>query len=310
MPMKELKTENEDFLILERRVLRKSYKLTLDKNLCVGCEICSLACPKEAITVSRVEKNAGAKAVKPVVDVDIEKCHYCGICDVVCPYGAVKITWDGENVISVVEKESFPLLIREIEVDSSKCSIECVDCEKACPLDLIKVTVLTPEGKPVESLETLSEAEKEKLKVNVEIKKELCPCCRLCEVKCPEGAIRVRRIFNGTIKIYREKCPEGCRDCVDVCPITGAIYVSEADGKVYADERFCVYCGACKIACPVEGAIDLKRTRINHTVVRSGAWNKALEKLASPLEVTKELKARGAAKALESVEKRMGWRKP
>jgi len=309
MPMKEMKTENESFLTLERRVLLRKYKLILDKNLCVGCEICSLACPKEAITVTRVEKT-GETAAKPVLDVDMAKCHYCGICNVVCPFGAIKVTLNDENVVSVVEKESFPLLVRDIEIDVSKCKAGCTDCEEACPLDLIRVTVLTPDGKPVVNLEALSEAEKEKLKVNVEIKKDLCPCCRLCEVKCPENAIRVRRIFTGKIKVNREKCPEGCRDCVDVCPITGALYVSEEDGKVYADERFCVYCGACKIACPVEGAIEVERTRINHTVVRSGAWNKALEKLASPMVVTKELKARGAVKALESVEKRMKWRKP
>lgn len=306
MPMKELKTENEDFLTLERRILLKNYKLTLDRNLCVGCEICSLACPKEAITVSKVEKKQGEAAVKPLVDVDLQKCHYCGICDVVCPFGAIKVTLNDENLISVVEKESFPLLIRDIEVNASKCKVGCVDCEEACPLDLIKIAVLTPEGKPVENLEALSETEKEKLKVDVEIRKEFCPCCRLCEIKCPEGAISIRKIFTGALKINREKCPEGCRDCVDICPITGALYVSESDGKVYVDPRFCVYCGACKIVCPVEGALELERTRIYHTVVRSGAWNKALERLTSPLIVTKELKARGAVKALESVERRMG----
>jgi len=61
--------------------------------------------------------------------------------------------------------------------------------------------------------------------------------------------------------------------------------------------------------CPVEGALDLQRMRIMHTPVRSGAWNKALEKLASPLEVSRELKARGFLKAKESVERRLAWRK-
>jgi formate hydrogenlyase subunit 6/NADH:ubiquinone oxidoreductase subunit I len=71
---------------------------------------------------------------------------------------------------------------------------------------------------------------------------------------------------------------------------------------------FCVYCGACKVVCPAEEALELKRTKISHTPVHSGAWNKALEKLASPIDMTKELKAKGSRKVMESVEKRLGWK--
>jgi hypothetical protein len=53
--------------------------------------------------------------------------------------------------------------------------------------------------------------------------------------------------------------------------------------------------------------LELKRTRINHTPIKSGAWNKALERLASPLEITKELKAKGFRKARESVDRRLGY---
>ena len=108
--------------------------------------------------------------------------------------------------------------------------------------------------------------------------------------------------------IHPEKCPEGCTDCLDVCPITGALYLSDEDKKVHVNEIFCVYCGACKVVCPVNDALELKRTKIIHTPVRSGAWNKALERLASPLEMTKELKAKGSQKAIESAEKRLGWK--
>ena len=68
------------------------------------------------------------------------------------------------------------------------------------------------------------------------------------------------------------------------------------------------YCGACKLVCPIEEALDFQRTYVYHTPVHSGAWNKALEKLTSTTEMTKELKAKGANKARESVEKRLAWR--
>jgi Fe-S-cluster-containing hydrogenase component 2 len=82
--------------------------------------------------------------------------------------------------------------------------------------------------------------------------------------------------------------------------------LSESDKKVHTNETFCVYCGACKVVCPVDAALELNRTGINHTPVRSGAWNKALERLASPVIVAKELKSKRSLKATESVKRRVG----
>jgi 4Fe-4S ferredoxin len=284
----------------------KNYKLALEKNLCVGCQICTLACPKEAIKIEKHPKIQGEKAKKAKIDVDLAKCNFCGICDILCPYGAIKVTVNGEHILSVIEKESFPQLIRDIQVDTSKCPVDCVECEEACPLDLIKVTRLTADGKVVEKV--TKKRKKAKLQVKIDIEKERCPCCRICEFKCPEGIMHVRKFIHGKILIRPEKCPEGCTDCLDVCPITGALYLSEEDKKVHVNEMFCVYCGACKVVCPAEEALELKRTKISHAPIRSGAWNKALEKIASPIEMTKELKAKGSRKVMESVEKRLGWK--
>jgi 4Fe-4S ferredoxin len=308
MPLKTLKKDTAKALTLEWILHIRNYKLTLDKNLCVGCQICTLACPKEAIELEKHPKIPGEKAKHAKIDIDLEKCNFCAICDILCPYGAIKVTVNGEHLLSVVEKESFPQLIRDIQIDASKCPVDCVECEEACPLDLIKVTRLTTDKKIVENADSLSEREKSKLQVKIDIQKERCPCCRICEFKCPEGVLTVRKIFHGKIDIHPEKCPEGCTDCLDVCPITGALYLSDEDKKVHVDEMFCVYCGACKVACPIEEALELKHTSIRHTPVSSGAWNKALERLASPIEMTKELKAKGSQKVLESVEKRLGWK--
>ncbi len=308
MPMKLLKTERENELIIERIHHASRYSLTLDKGVCVGCEVCKIICPKEAIEVKTFTKVEGDEAKPPIIEIDEKKCHYCGICDVICPYGAITVRINGEPLIPVVKSESFPQLLREIEVDATKCDVGCVECEEACPLNLIKVTVRNSEGEEVQDLGSIeSLPDRDKLTVTVDIKKELCPCCRLCEMKCPDGAIRVRKIFHGVIKINREMCPEGCRDCVDVCPIPGILYLSE-DGKVYVNELYCVYCGVCRLVCPVEGALELQRTSIRHTPVHSGAWNKALEKLASTKEMIKELRVKGLIKARESVDKRLAWR--
>lgn len=300
-----MKTDTAKALTLEWALHIKSYKLTLDKDLCVGCQICTFACPKEAIKFEKQPKIQGEKAKKAKVDIDLAKCNFCGICDVLCPYGAMKVTVNGEHILLIIEKESFPQLVRDIQVDTSKCPANCVECEEACPLDLIKITRVTADGK---TLEKIPKRKRKGIQVKIDIAKERCPCCRICEFKCPEGVLHVRKFMQGKIAVHAEKCPNGCTDCLDVCPITGALYFSDEDNKVHVDEIFCVYCGACKIVCPVEEALELKRTKITHTPVRSGAWNKALERLASPIEITKELKAKGSLKARESVEKRLGWK--
>jgi 4Fe-4S ferredoxin len=306
MPLRTVKKETAEALTLEWALHVNNYKLTHDRKYCVGCQICSLACPKEAIKVEKQPKIMGQKAEKAKIDVDLAKCNFCGICDVLCPYGAMRVTVDGKHALSVVEKESFPQLIRDIQVSPMKLAGNAAECEDSCPLGLIKASWHTADGRVVENLSALTEAEKQGVHVQVDIDVEHCPCCRECEFKCSEGLIRVGKFLNGKIDIHTEKCPEGCTDCLDVCPIKDALYLSSTDNKVHPNETFCVYCGACKVVCPVNDALELKRTSIRHTAIRSGAWNKSLERLTSPAEVAKELKSKRSLKAAESVKKRVG----
>jgi hypothetical protein len=53
----------------------------------------------------------------------------------------------------------------------------------------------------------------------------------------------------------------------------------------------------------VNEALDLKRTNISHTAIRSGAWNKSLERLTSVLDLSKELRSKGRKTATKAVEK-------
>jgi 4Fe-4S ferredoxin len=304
VPLKTLKKDTASALTLEWILHVKNYRLALDKARCVGCQVCSLACPKDAIKLEKQPKVQGEKAKKAKVDIDLAKCNFCGICDVSCPYGAIKLTLNDEHALSVIDKESFPELVRDIKADTRQCPKDCVECEEACPLNLIKVTRLGYDGKPVENLESLTPSQRKRVQVNLAIQKEFCPTCRVCEFKCAPGVIKVRKFMEGKIAIDQAKCPEGCTDCLDVCPITGALFLSDKDKKVYVNELFCDYCGACKAICPVDEALTLKRTKIHHSPVRSGAWNKALEKLTSPAEMAKELKAKGSQKAVETVSRR------
>lgn len=309
MPLKLQKTETENQLLLERIHHAKRYATAVNKDLCVGCEICRTVCPREAIKITRAEKKLGEKTPRPAIDIDLSKCHYCGVCNTICPFGAIKVLWDGKNIRSAVEKGSFPELIREIKVDQTKCDSSCADYAKTCPLNLITVAYRTPDGKEIQNINDVPEKEKKNFKPEIIIKEEQCPGCRLCELEGPTDAVQVKPIFSGVLKINEAKCPPGCRDCLDVCPIKGALYLSENGKKVKVNELYCVYCGTCRIACPVEGALELQRTSVRHTEVKSGTWNKALEKLASTKGIAKELRAKGATKAREAVDRRFEERK-
>ena len=303
MPLKTVKTDAADALTLEWVLQVKNYKLTLDKNRCVGCQVCSLACPKEAIKTQKQPKIQGEKANKAKVDVDLAKCNFCGICDVTCPYGAIKVELNGKHDLSILEKESYPQLVRGISVDTRKCEKECVECENACPFSLIKISKVGFDGKTVTDMAALSPNEKKRVQVNLDIQKDYCPTCKLCEVKCNQGALKVNKAFEGKISVNREKCPKGCTDCLDVCPIPGALLLDE-DKKVHVNELLCTYCGACKNVCPVNDALSVKRTKINHTPIHSGTWNKALERITSPEDAIKEFKSEAAESRRKVIEKR------
>jgi len=293
MPFKKTKSDAADALVLEWVLQVKNYKLHLDRKRCAGCQICTLACPRQAITTQKQPKQNGEPTKKVKVDIDLEKCNFCGICDVTCPYGAVKVIQNGSHDLAVLTKESYPQLIRDITVDTRRCDKECTSCETACPLGLIKISKVGYDGKPVLDFTCLTPLAKKRIQVNVDIQKEYCPTCRACEFRCSPGAIKVKKCFEGKLAVDTDKCPPNCRECVDVCPITGTLTVGD-DQKVVADEQTCTFCGACKNVCPKPEALTVHRTKVFHTPVHSGAWNKTLERITSPSDAVKEFKAQAA----------------
>lgn len=261
----------------------------MDKEWCIGCGICKEVCPKEAIEIKRTQY---AKREKLEVDINEQKCIYCGICVALCPTKALTLKINGEKRVPTLETGSVPKLIHEISIDVTKCQLThtygrelgCAECETACPFNLITISCLN-DGE---------------LRVN----KERCVGCGICKSACPYDLIQVKKIFYGIIRINSEKCPKGCRECLDVCPIKsprGRVIHLSRDGKVYVNPLYCIYCGACKIACPIEDALDFQRTYINHTPVRSGTWNKIFEKLTSYRVLVKELRAKSFSLLRERV---------
>lgn len=101
------------------------------------------------------------------------------------------------------------------------------------------------------------------------ITKELCVGCRLCELACSLRKVGMFSPFNSAIWVYREDCkgidfPVVCRQCkwapcIEACPVeepkpivkdkqTGAVLILSDNG--------CIGCYECVRACPF-GAIRI-----------------------------------------------------
>ncbi len=298
MPMKLVTEEDNDKLTISRVLYAKRFDLIVDKKICKGCVLCQLVCPRKAITLKSVLENPDGKAKASIIKVDVEKCDYHGECAIICPFGAIKIRVDGEEKFPVVEKEAFPLLIRDIKIDEERCEPECIICEEKCPLDAITVRFQDLTAKEMEDRKKKNLPETTQRTI-VDIKKNLCAACRICEAECPAGVIRVTKFFEGSLEIDQKLCPEGCQNCYDVCPVDALSL--DKDGKVDVKDKFCIYCGACVNVCPNLEALELNRTSIRHTPIQSGAWNKALEELTSIVGLKKELRNKRTLKARNAI---------
>lgn len=231
----------------------------IDDDKCIYCKKCENACPREAITIERVLPKR-ADLVTGEIEVDEDKCLYCGVCEELCPAEAIVV--DPET-----GKES-------IVIDEDKC-VYCLVCKKACPVDAIKAVC-----RSCSYGEYDLDPAKAKVTGNSIIDEEICIRCGWCAGVCPEGAVEVKKPFEGTIVVDQDAC-QNCGACVDVCECNALAFpVSDAPGsrldQIIANADYCIKCGGCAKVCP-NGAITVTRTKINNTPTNSITWNKAID---------------------------------
>ncbi len=124
----------------------------------------------------------------------------------------------------------------------AKCD-RCERCVQACPYDLVQPRPLSFDIPTVGTPEIVYKA-------------GFCDFCMECVRVCPTGALSwdaptVSDI--GTAKVIKDACVawawEGCRVCVDVCPVEGALTLDER-GRPQVNETLCNGCGLCELECP------------------------------------------------------------
>lgn len=64
-------------------------KITINENVCKGCELCVTACPRKLIALSKDKINA--KGYHPAHLTDESQCIGCSMCALMCPDVAITV---------------------------------------------------------------------------------------------------------------------------------------------------------------------------------------------------------------------------
>ncbi|MCS7138789.1 MAG: 4Fe-4S dicluster domain-containing protein [Crenarchaeota archaeon] len=263
--------ENPPLVIVERRFYTDYVRLTIDRGRCIFCDVCIKVCPKNALRIIKREDGLLTLSVG-------ENCSLCGACEPLCPSGAIDFTVNGRRINPIVSSKGFPLPLPKVIIEQSKCKEDCFECYKACFLGALKIDN----------------------KHNITVDEKKCLRCPWCEDACPENAIKVNPLFEGSIKVEESKCEDGCEACIEICPTKALV---KRGGKIMVDKRYCILCNACihLDACR-NHAITVVRRRVIHGDGFSAVWTNALKNLLGERIIVKELDAESRRRLNKLVE--------
>jgi len=258
---------------------------------CLPCLLCERSCPNDAITLSlniprKEELVPFEEDAEGTIEIDREKCTLCGLCAHFC------------DALLMVEREpdvNAPCPFEDVLVDEERCDY-CTLCVGLCPEDAIEV--VRTKGSEVKAAPPPIEGK-------VEVDAKLCTRAGWCKAVCPYDAVELTRPFEGTIRLLRgpllECDPVGCHACFNVCP-SECFYVKAPEDtehggvegiRIGVRSEYCIYCGACEHACPLDGIV-VERSEVRHHPLPEGAWHEqwggAVESLKGPSRRRPELK--------------------
>jgi ferredoxin len=245
------------------------FKLELDRNDCIKCQLCRKNCKAGCIDIDTGQ-------------LDFSRCVMCFNCVGVCPTNAIKISFVNQRskqadksfspsrraVISgavlgaaayfapylpVPRAEAEPVILppgaSDIDRFSSKC-ISCHLCVSACPSAII-----------VGTNSVYSSLSKPQLKFNHGMCEQT---CNICTEICPTGALQpVSLKDKETLKIaeveyYKDLCVvktdnKDCGACAEHCPTKAVKMVPYQQGLMIPEvnPEICIGCGSCEHICPV-----------------------------------------------------------
>ena len=217
---------NPDKLILKWKYQNVDKKLTYDIKKCIGCSLCKLVCPTDAIDLGPIPEIAQEilDESNPKILIDHENCCYCMLCAVICPNDAFHENIEPEGQVDL---NQYPTIDKFYKINMDKC----IEDKKK------EICLLCLEVRNRNHIESYFKIEKE----------------------CPTNCFSIDSPLKGEVIIKRNmlhKCdPQGCKACVNICPTESFFIPEKAEdvkkyGKIACNEDECFYCGACENSCP------------------------------------------------------------
>jgi len=271
-----VKRETADYLELTLTLYVDQVKLRLNKAACLRCDICALACPRNAVAIIPGEEDLE-------VTIDPRLCLLCEICAHFCPVGAVTLTYNGENKAIFAANNGLAPFFPKIEMDKGKCLMPCPTVPAGelhwCRREA-KLVARALEGCPKQCQKCLKACPRQAIVLDQEARTapepDRCLRCAQCLQACEYEAIAVTPQLRGTLTLDDRLCPPDCDKCIKLCPIAAIVREGE---RVFLKLTDCSLCGVCRNICD-QGAITLVREEVVAKIGEfSQAWEQAVARL-------------------------------